>query len=286
MTAMAAVSVRTGPVSADDKARDVDRDRWIELTWARRAFVATNVPYDCRSLLAFVDEARSFRIWEQTGHADLEDYIRNGLEIDPRMVEWARIGLESLDRSKPQSLDAAVEQGKKTVAEMVAEMEPAKPHGGTGANQHTKDESRVENINSANGQPQPKKKRKGGTDPEYVIARLKRDANDGNTQAAALLGSLEAGEIKPYRAAVEMGWVKPPDPARIVEKQRERLEPAEQVRLWEQWGRTLPEGAVDRAAIAAEALLNCTEEEVTAAVEHALGTAAAAAVRKALEVSA
>ena len=279
MTAMAAVSVRTGPVSADDKARDVDRDRWIELTWARRAFVATNVPYDCRSLLAFVDEARSFRIWEQTGHADLEDYIRNGLEIDPRMVEWARIGLESLDRSRPQSLDAAVEQGKKTVAEMVAEMEPAKPHGGTGANQHK--DSKGENFPSA------KKERKSGSaSPERIIARLKRDANDGDTQAAALLGSLEAGEIKPYRAAVEMGWVKPPDPARIVEKQRERLEPAEQVRLWEQWGRTLPDGAVDRAAIAAEALLNCTEEEVTAAVEHALGTAAAAAVRKALEVSA
>jgi len=118
---MVAVSVRTGPVSADDKARDVDPDRWVELTWARRAFVATKVPYDCRSLLAFVDEAESFEIWRQTGHADLDDYIRNGLEIDPELVDWARIGLESLDRSKPQSLDTAVEEGKKTAAQMLDE---------------------------------------------------------------------------------------------------------------------------------------------------------------------
>lgn len=100
----------------------------------------------------------------------------------------------------------------------------------------------------------------GSKSPERIIARLKRDA-ETDTHAAALLVSIEAGDLKPYRAAVEMGWVKPPDPTGIIEKQREKLEPHEQVRLWEQWGRSLPAKAVDRVAIAVEALLNCTERE-------------------------
>ena len=39
-------------------------------------------------------------------------------------------------------------------------------HKGTGANQYTDDPSRVDNIKSA----------KGGTDPTYLLARMKRDA--------------------------------------------------------------------------------------------------------------
>lgn len=41
----------------------------------------------------------------------------------------------------------------------------------------------------------PKKPKR---DAEYWIARLKRDAAT-DTHAAALLGSIEAGDIKPYR---------------------------------------------------------------------------------------
>lgn len=87
-------------------------------------------------------------------------------------------------------------------------MEPAKQHGGTGANQYTiKDmDSRGNNVTSASTD-----KAKRGNRADYFIARLKRDAAT-NPQAAALLGSIEAGDLKPYRAAVEMGWVKPPDP--------------------------------------------------------------------------
>ena len=117
------------------------------------------------------------------------------------------------------------------------------------------DENKVDNINFVSDG-----KRKGGTRQEYIIARLKRDAAT-DTHAAALLGSIEAGDIKPHRAAVDMGWVKTPDPARVVEKQREKMTLAEQVAMWEQWGRSLPEKAVDRVGIAVEALLNCTEPE-------------------------
>ena len=116
---MASVAVRTGPVSADDSARDVNPSRWLELTLARRTFVAINVPYDCRSLINFVDEAASHRIWEHTGHADLDDYIHHGLDIDPELVEWARLGLSVIGKEKPVSLGVAIDAGKK-VAETMA----------------------------------------------------------------------------------------------------------------------------------------------------------------------
>ena len=118
--------------------------------------------------------------------------------------------------------------------------------------------------------------RKGSRSPERIIARLKRDAAT-DTLAAALLGSIEAGDIKPYRAAIDMGWVKTPDPAVIIEKNYAKLDVKDQVMLWEQWGRSLPEKAVDRVGIAVEALLNCTEGEqrqVWKRVRSGIGSAA------------
>ena len=134
-----------------------------------------------------------------------------------------------------------------TVADLVASVEPAMPHGGVVG----------QDSNSTLSSDQPKRQKR---DAAYWIARLKRDAAT-NTHAAALLGSIEAGDIKPYRAAVDMGWVKTPDPAVIIEKNYAKLDVKDQVMLWEQWGRALPEKSVDRVGIAVEALLNCTEGE-------------------------
>lgn len=101
---------------------------------------------------------------------------------------------------------------------------------------------------------------KRGTRADYFISRLKRDAAS-DPHAEALLGSIEAGDIKPYRAAVEMGWVKQPDPLAIIDRHFDKLEAKDQIKVWEDWGRALPERGVDRVAIAVEALLNCTEHE-------------------------
>ena len=94
-------------------------------------------------------------------------------------------------RQEIPDFDARVEKERAKAAVRMAEA--AKKQGGTGANQHTvKDNSRVDNINSA------KPRKKGGTDPEYIIARLKRDAAD-NPQAPALLDTLSAGDISARR---------------------------------------------------------------------------------------
>lgn len=115
------------------------------------------------------------------------------------------------------------------------------------------------------------KKRKRGSDPEYIKSRLARDAQAGDTQAAALLGSIEAGDISAHKAAQEMGWVKEPDPARIVEKQREKLSPGEQVKVWREWGRALPDEAIERYDTAQEAFLNLTEMEQHRFIKWAKG---------------
>lgn len=187
---MASVTVRTGPVSASDKARDVDPKRWIELTWARRSFVAVKVQYDCRSLIGFVDEAEQFRIWEKTGHADLGDYIRNGLEIAPELVEWARIGLESLDRSKPQPLRLAAERGQQTLAERAAlaraQADPESP-------EYVKPKGRkAKSLNVSNTDNSERNSTPG------TLRRLARTRPE-------LLARVEAGELSVNAAALEAG---------------------------------------------------------------------------------
>ena len=186
---MAPVAVRTGPVSADDSARDVNPSRWLELTLARRTFVAINVPYDCRSLINFVDEAAAHRIWEQTGHADLDDYIHHGLEIDPELVEWARIGLSVIGKEKPIGLDVAVDAGRNAAETLAKARDDAPKRGEVGRGRG----SRSDNI----------KPNKGGTDTSYLAARLKRD----HPEIAARVAN---GEFKSIRAAaLEAGIVKP-----------------------------------------------------------------------------
>ena len=184
---MASVAVRTGPVSADDSARDVNPSRWLELTLARRTFVAINVPYDCRSLINFVDEAASHRIWEHTGHADLEDYIHQGLDIDPELVEWARLGLSVIGKEKPVSLGVAIDAGKK-VAETMAKAPELKPTGRPRA-----DDGKGEQCT-------PLQK---GNSKDRLAARIKRDHPD-------IAARVANGEFKSIRAAaLEAGIVKP-----------------------------------------------------------------------------
>lgn len=130
-------------------------------------------------------------------------------------------------------------------ADAISEIDPAVVHGGS---------------NQGENFPLKKERKTGSQSPERIIARLKRDA-ETNPKAQALLDTLEAGDISARAAAIEMGWVKPPDPARIVEKQREKLAPDEQVRIWREWGRALPDEAIERYDAAQDAFLNLTEIE-------------------------
>lgn len=175
----------------------------------------------------------------------------------------------------------AYEEGKGSeYMAMVASVEPAGRHGGAreGAGRPAKEQSGVDQgeVNQSANCALNKPKRKSGksnADPEKVIARLKRDRTDEalpaetREKAGFLLAGIERGEVKPYKAAKAMGYVKPPDPAKIVEKQREKLEPEEQVRIWEQWGRSLPDDVINRLEIAKDAYLNLSDDEALTFIE-------------------
>jgi hypothetical protein len=159
---MAAVKVKTGPIAADDPARDVPPEKWFNLMLARRSAVHVRIPYDCRSLLNYVSEAEEFRMWEQTGHADLQAYIRDGLNVDPELLEWAKLGLASFESGKPVPLATAVEAGKKAAQTM----EQAHVLAEQGGDRKSKERNQVDNINL----------KQGGTSAQYLASRIKRDA--------------------------------------------------------------------------------------------------------------
>ena len=198
-----------------------------------------------------------------------EDYllkpVRDGLGI-PSLLWLSRVLDAHEDKDEREKAIAALRQEIPDFDDRVDEERlkmrnrqtvPETTHGGSrkGAGRKAKEDEVNQDANS-----NLNKRTKGSTKSETIIARLKRDAAS-DPHAEALLGSIEAGDIKPYRAAVEMGWVKPQDPAVVIEKNYSKLDVKDQVMLWEQWGRALPEKSVDRVAIAVEALLNCTEHE-------------------------
>lgn len=123
------------------------------------------------------------------GHADLDDYIHHGLDIDPELVEWARLGLSVIGKEKPVSLGVAIDAGKK-VAETMAkapELMTATEAGKKGG--RGKRGTKLVTLS------------KGGND--RLAARLKRDHPD-------IAARVANGEFKSIRAAaLEAGIVKP-----------------------------------------------------------------------------
>lgn len=105
------------------------------------------------------------------------------------------------------------------------------------------------------------KARKGSNSKDRIIARLKRDAQT-NDQARELLDNLKAGDISARKAALDMSYIKPADPAKIVEKQIDNLTPAEVVEIHSELSRRLPEKTFDHYSSAVESFLSLSEDEV------------------------
>ena len=184
---MASVTVRTGPISANDSARTVPPEKWFNLMLARRTFAQCKIPADCRALLMFVQEAEEFKMWERTGHASLDEYLRVGLEIDPALVHWAVEGLHKLDTTQPVPLKAAVEAGQR--AAQVMEQAPELKGQG-----RPKSGEKDYNIIFSSNQ---------GTEATYLSARLKRDHPE-------IAAKVLRGEYRSIRAAaLDAGIIKP-----------------------------------------------------------------------------
>lgn len=180
---MAAVKIHTGDtIYAYDNVRDVPKEEWDTLLNARCAFAKVNLPYDCRELLHFVEEAQV--MYEHLGYSSVEDLIRRGLELDPILVDWAVQGLRTLKPNEPLAFDAAVVLGRRGA-----------PKGNRNAAKNG-EKNKGDDITFVS---------RGSTGAAYLRARLQRDA-------PAVLKRLDAGEFTSVRAAaVAAGIVKPPD---------------------------------------------------------------------------
>ena len=186
---MAPVTVQRGPVDATDRARDVSPEKWFDLTLARRLFARSKLPSDCRNLLLFVPEAEEFQMWTRTGPADLPAYLREGLGIDPAVVQWAVEGLHKLDTTQPVPLKAAVEAGQR--AAQVMEQAPELPRNGEVGNGREKS-----SFDIVKATP-------GGNEATYLSARLKRDHPE-------IAAKVLRGEYRSIRAAaLDAGIIKP-----------------------------------------------------------------------------
>jgi hypothetical protein len=87
------VSIDSGPITAEDRLRDVPREKWHDLMLARRYFMEVRLSHDCRCLVEFVDDAKL--MFEALGFASVEDMISNGYGLEPAeiavAVEWLRL---------------------------------------------------------------------------------------------------------------------------------------------------------------------------------------------------
>lgn len=181
---MVAVTIDRGPVSPASRVEEVPQEKWRDLLRARRGFLAINLPYDCRMLLQFVEEADRVRMWESLGFNGLNDLIRRGFELEPQMVHWAIDGLKSLKPDEPISFKAAIELGQ---------------WGGDRKSEKARNQgSNTTLVNVGRGL-------------NYTLARLDRDHPE-------LARKVKAGELSANAAAIQAGFRKVPTPLEQLHK--------------------------------------------------------------------
>jgi len=165
---MAAVKVVRPPLCGD-AAKNVPREQWPILLEERRNFCRGVLPHDCRLLLFFVDDAQQSQ-W--LGFATRENYLRDGLGLDPEQVAWAIEGLQRLKPDEPIKYDWAIELGK---------------HGG----KRTKGQKQGDNVTL----------KERGNSRAYILARLDRDRPE-------LAAQVRAGTLSANAAATKAGFRK------------------------------------------------------------------------------
>ena len=150
-------------------------------------------------------------------------------------------------------------QHKSDVYSLLLEMDPVGGHGGKrgGAGRPAK---RVDDKGINQGDNVTLNKRDRGNSKDYIIARLKRDAAT-DPKAREALQLLEAGKVSARKAGIHAGFIKPADPALIVEKQVAAMEPEELIDVYRNLTRSLPESHWDYLEAAKEAVRNLNDAE-------------------------
>ena len=170
---MAAVTINQGITSATPLA-EVPLNEWAEVIELRRKFCQRSLPTDCRLLLGFVEDGR---VSGFAGYSNEDEYIREGLGLDPEATAWAIHGLEIIGADVPVPFKQAVDLGR----------------------QGRVDPPRDEKGRFLKGEAKPSRRSYGETSA-YLEARLRRDHPE-------ILAAKERGEYRSIKAAARAAGI-------------------------------------------------------------------------------
>jgi hypothetical protein len=193
---MAAVTIDSGPIAADDRLHDVPKHKWHDLMLARRQHLEIRLNYDCRCLVEYVNDAEMMFL--ELGFASAEAMIRDGYNLKPEEValaiEWLKL---NPSEHNPVPLKIAVKLGKR------GRPKKGQEKGG--------DSTFFEGVTK--------------NTKAHWLARLDRDGHD------ELAAKVRSGEMKANAAAIEAGFRKKLTPIERVLKLLPKLTPTERRHL-------------------------------------------------------
>ena len=182
---MVTVKVESGTLSEWSKIYEVPKEKWNALVSVRRSFMATNITFDCRCLVKFVQDAE--QMWESLGYESADDLIARGYELEPEEVHIAVRWLELNAPDEVIGLPEVVQRGKREKSTLFAAKQNPKPLREHGSNQHEEEDI----TNSENVMSSPVQQ---GNAVSYRIRKLRRDHPE-------IAARLDAGEFKSVAAA-------------------------------------------------------------------------------------
>jgi hypothetical protein len=182
---MGSVKIDSGILAAWQRPWEISKDKWFFLMQEKRSFIQTNIPYDCRCLLEFVQDANE--MWEELGFKSAQDMISNGYYLDPVEVDLAYEWLSIQNPESAVNFETAVKGGRKL------RDRPGAPEGNKNA---CKDKNNCSNTTIVSEDI--------GRGKDYLLARIERDTPE-------ILEKYKQGEFPSVRqAAIAAGIVKVP----------------------------------------------------------------------------
>jgi hypothetical protein len=189
------VEIDSGPVTPDWQPRDLPKDKWAELVKKRAAFLARDLPCDCRCLIRYVRDAEE--MYQHLGYQSADDLIENGYRLNPEEIRLAAQWLGIRQPEFAVKLPEAIKGGRRLAKDLAADPN-VKPLASPG-------KAKGNNVDKINIRP-------NGTSAAYLVRRLKRDHPD-------IAQQLAQGKFKSARAAgIAAGIVKVPTPLHLLRK--------------------------------------------------------------------
>ena len=204
-----------------------------------------------------------------------EDYLlrpeREGLGLQSLMMVEGIVRCHDNPKESAQAmeyLEKLIPNFKKTVEAQKAKLAvervaPAKDKGALEGNQSAA-KNKMDIVHFVSSKPLDQT---NSNSQARIIAKLKREQTKEDIPdvrrklATSLLNQMAAGEMSARSAAITMGWKKPVDPMAQVQKYLDALSATDKIGLWEELGRSLPDG-FDYLSAAKEAAMNLEADEI------------------------